>query len=59
MAPYLLWTMAEGEDSYLRVVDFCAESIARAGEQKVKGGQPAKHQWRRRGQRSGGADETQ
>ena len=32
-------TLAEGEDSYLRVVDICAESIARApGEQKVKGG---------------------
>ena len=30
--------LAEGEESYLRVVDLCAESIARAGEQKVKGG---------------------
>ena len=37
--PYLLLALAEGEDSYLRVLDFCAESIARrAGEQKVKGG---------------------
>ena len=31
-------TLAEGEDSYMRVVDFCAESIARPQEQKVKGG---------------------
>ena len=60
MAPYLLLTLTEGDESYLRVVDLCAESIARAQEsRKLKGGQPAKHQWRRRGQRSGGADETQ
>ena len=53
-----LLTLAEGEDSYLRVVDFCAESIARGGRAESEAGQLAKHQWRRRGQRSGGADET-
>ena len=32
--PYLLLTLAEGEDSYLRVADFCAESIARRAESR-------------------------
>ena len=42
-------TLAEGEDSYMRVVDFCAESIARARRAESEGGQLAKHQSRRRG----------
>ena len=35
--------LAEGEDSSMKVVDFCAESIARRGRAESEGGQLAKH----------------
>ena len=57
---YPIVTMTEGEESCLGVVDFCAESIARARRAESEGGAACKAPVEApRAWRSGGVDETQ